>query len=394
MNMIFLATILVAGIFLILVTEYYGSRVYQRTALVAFSGHLFVSFAIIPRLSYQWDIGQFHQRAVEISTGTFVSGSSVVSSFGAFQALLYTIFTPNPGTLAVFNGVLAVLIPIPVVYIAKSLYSSKRQTTPTMIIAILFCPLPFLFLSIPMRDALVALIFFTLLAILLYAFREKTPSRGLPAIPLWGMCFLLRPELALITVLGSIAAVVVGLFRIISLTISLPSLAVVLSAIAGLGFGLFAELLYSFEEVNDALVSRSTGGAVYLDQMVYRSWSDFLLAAPARAIYFQFAPFPLHVESISHLSAFLGTIVTILLFTSAIRSLLNCEYDKVIAVFLSVIYITGIIGYGTINSNFGTTVRHKIVFDFLLIVFASPVLRQWRLRPRSRIGDVPGQDNN
>jgi len=385
--------ILVAVLFLLLVTEYYGSRVYQRAALVAFSGHLFVSLAIIPRLPYTWDIGKFHRRAVEISTGSFDGGSSTVSSFGAFQGLLYAIFTPDPGTLAVFNSVLAVLVAIPAAYLATSLYSRIDQNFPTVIVAILFWPLPFLFLSIPMRDALAVLIFFTLLATLLHAFREKTPSRGLPAIPLWGMCFLLRPELALIVVLGSVAAVVVGLLRIVSPTISLPPLAVVLGAIGGLGFGLFAELLYSFEGVNAALASRSIGGAVYLDGMAYRSWSDFLLAAPARAIYFQFAPFPLHVESAFHLLAFLGTLLIVLLFVSAVRSLSDCEFNEVTAVFLGVIYLAGIVGYGAINSNFGTNVRHRIVFDFLLIVFASPVLRRWWLRLCSRIGNVPGHDD-
>jgi hypothetical protein len=155
--------------------------------------------------------------------------------------------------------------------------------------------------------------------------------------------------------------------------------------------GLFAELLYSFENVNTELAHRARGGAVYLDGMQYTSWFDFLLALPARAIYFQFAPFPLHIESIYHLLAFTVTPIVIVLFISAARSLYECEYDETVAILLVVVYLAGIAGYGAINSNFGTNVRHRIPFEFLLIIMAAPVIQRWELLVREWLGVVPGQ---
>lgn len=386
--------IVAVSLLLLFVTRRYGDRLYERAAFIALAGHVFVSVVVIPRLPYGWDIGQFHQRAIEVATGTFVGGSTTVSSFAAFQALIYTLFTPQTTTLGVVNGLLAVLLVIPASYLARSLYASVPRNSPAVALAVLFFPLPFLFLSVPMRDALTVLLFFTLLATVVRTVKTETPMWGLPAIPLWGMLYLLRAELALITVLGVAAMGTVGLLRTVDTGRSLASLTVVFGGIAALGFGLFAELVYSFEQANQELLYRAKGGAVYLDGMKYESWFDFLLAAPARGIYFQFAPFPLHVESIFHLLAFFGTLLVIVLFVSTARSLAECEYAETVAVFLVVIYITGIVGYGTINSNFGTNVRHRLVFDFLLIVFASPVLHQWWLRVRTWLGIVPGQSSD
>jgi hypothetical protein len=125
--------------------------------------------------------------------------------------------------------------------------------------------------------------------------------------------------------------------------------------------------------------------------MQYTSWFDFLLALPARGIYFQFAPFPLHVESLFHLLAFTATPITIILFISAARSLYECEYDETIAILLVVVYFAGIAGYGAINSNFGTNVRHRIPFEFVLIILAAPVVHRWELLVRERFGIAPSQ---
>ncbi|XGI82731.1 hypothetical protein ACEU6E_05445 [Halorutilales archaeon Cl-col2-1] len=235
------------------------------------------------------------------------------------------------------------------------------------------------------------LLFFSLLSLGLSTLLSHQLKPVLVAVPLWGMLYLLRPELSLVFVLGSIASVIVKLVRTTTVDLSLTSLTAVIGTVGVIGFGLFAEVLYSFERANAQMVGRSRGGAVYLDGMEYTSWFDFLLAAPARAIYFQFAPFPLHVESVFHFLAFTVSIALIFLFVGAARSLYECRPDETAAVFLVVIYLAGIVGYGTINSNFGTNVRHRIVFDFLLVVFALPVIQRWELLVREWLGVVPRQ---
>ncbi|WP_135303786.1 hypothetical protein [Haloarcula amylovorans] len=380
--------IAVASLFLLLLMAHYGDERYRAAAAVAFVGHLFVTLVVLPRLPYAWDIAYFHRSAMDVATGTVVTGSQTVASFAAFQGLLYTLFSPQPTTLGVFNGLFAVLVAIPATSLARELYPQTKDT-PAVALTVLFLPLPFLFTSIPMRDALAVLLCITLLAVCLRT-RTNGAASGLPAIPLWGLLYLLRPELALVVSLGIVATTLVSAARRVGVQ-SVPTLSVILGVVGCLGFSLFAEVLLPFQRVNAQLQRRATGGAVYLDGMAYRSWFDFLLAAPARGVYFQFAPFPLHVDSAFHLLALTGTVVVIVLFVSAARSLYACEFDETAAVFLGVVYLAGVVGYGTINSNFGTNVRHRMVFDFLLVVFASPILHGWWLRLHEWLGVAPSE---
>ncbi|WP_277542846.1 hypothetical protein [Haloarcula laminariae] len=379
-----------AALLLLLVATVYGRSWYRPLALVAFGGHLLVSLVLLPRLPYTWDIVGFHRAALELAAGAPVTASKTVSSFAAFQGLLYTVFGAQPATLSVFNGLLAVLVPLPVAYLADSLYPSTEETL-AVGLAALFLPLPFLFLSIPMRDTLAVLLALSLLAVVVRALRRGSPMWGLPALPLWGMLYMLRAELSLIVVLGVLTVGTVSGIERLSPSLSAVQFTAILGTVGAVGFALFAELLYPFQVVNAQLRGRARGGAVYLDGMSYSSWTDFLVAAPARGIYFQFAPFPLHVESVFHLLAFGGTLVAMVLLVSGARSLAVREYDERVAVLLGVVYIAGVVGYGTINSNFGTNVRHRMVFDFLLVVFAAPVLHRWWLRLRAWVGVAPGQ---
>jgi len=381
----------VAFIVLLLATQYIDIPQYRPAAVVAFLSHVFVTFVVLPRLPYKWDIPQFHQTASEIVAGTFSSGSPTVSSFGGFQALVYTVFSSQPETIAVFNSLFAVLTIIPISYLAYHLYPSRTESHLGLMLIVLFAPLQFLFLTVPMRDALSVLLFFTILSLILSALRPQQLKSVLVAIPLWGMLYQVRPELSFVLVLGTIASAIVKVVRTISDDLSLTSLVAVFGTVGAIGFGLFAELLYSFERSNAQMTGRSSGGAVYLDGMEYTSWFDFLLAAPARALYFQFAPFPLHVESVFHILGFSVSVALIVLFVAAGRSLYECSPDETTALFLIVVYIAGIVGYGTINSNFGTNVRHRIVFDFLLVVFALPVIQQWELLIREWLGIIPRQ---
>jgi len=193
----------------------------------------------------------------------------------------------------------------------------------------------------------------------------------------------------LVGLLGFGAAGSVDLIRTLQLELSIPSLAIVLGGLAALGFGLFAEIMYSFERVNVELALRAQGGAVYLKGMQYSSWFDFLIAAPGRAVYFLFTPFPLHVETTFHLLAFTAVPIVIVLFIAAVRSLHQCEFNESVAVLLVVVFLAGTAGYGAINSNFGTGVRHRVTFEFILIIVAAPVIARWELLVREWLGVVP-----
>jgi hypothetical protein len=384
-------SILLSVLVLILITRWYQDKVYRFMASLAFAGHLFVVFVFIPTIPYTWDIEVFHRSAISVLSGQFPSESATVASFGAVEGLLYTFLPSNPETISVFNSLLAVLVFIPIRYLCKKLYPDSTSNHYGVMALVLFLPLPFFFLSIPMRDSLSVVWFFGLLALAIRALLTRQGLLAVSIVPAWGMLFMLRPELALVLVLGLLTASITEGFRSAGTGISAPKLVLPLALIGAIGFSLFAELLYPFEAVNAEVAHRASGGAVYLDGMRYTSWFDFLLAVPGRAIYFQFSPFPLHVESGFHLLAFSTMPIIIILFVSAARSLYMSETHETIAVLLVVVYLAGIAGYGAINSNFGTNVRHRIVFEFLLIVMAAPVIHRWELGILKWVGVVPRQ---
>ena len=359
---------------------------YLKLGIVALLGHVIIAVGVVPNIPYTWDFGQFDRAAQAVATGNLPDGSTV-ASFAAVQGLVYAIFGHDQTNIAIVSGLIAVFLPLPIRYLARNLYHNISSDGITAIV--LFLPIPFLMLSLPMRDSVSVFLFFSLLALTVRSISDREPLVGLLMIPVWGMLYLVRPELALVSLLAILAATTVAVVQIVNIDLSLRSIVGVLVPIGAIGFGLFAELLYSFERVNAELSYRAAGGAVYLEGMQYSSWFDFLLAAPARAIYFQFTPFPLHVESVFHALTFSGTLIAIVLFISAIRSLYHRDYETTTAVLLVVVYLAGVTGYGAINSNFGTGVRHRVVFDFILVIAAAPVISRWELLVREWLGVVP-----
>lgn len=372
--MVLLASVAVVLAFLLVARR--QSDHYRAAAGVALLGHLLLAVVVLPYLPYDWDVDVFHEVAVSILQGAETSPLSPLDAFGTFQAVVYASFGSDPTTLAIVNGFLAILIPIPACYVAQRLYDPLGSTNGLLVVA-LYLPLPFLFSSLPMRDALSTLLALTLLALLVRVVAERRHWWSLAIPPLWGMLFLLREELALLVVLGAAgAAFVDGLRWTTDWNLTLASLSLGAVPIGVTGFGLFA-LLFPIEALNARLAYRASGGATYLGSMQYESWLDVLLAAPIRAIYFQFAPFPLHVDSAFDLVSAASLPILIVLATSAYLSLRTVDADLAVAFPLLIVYVGGIVGYGLIDSNFGTTIRHRTVFVLLLAIFSAPVLESW-----------------
>lgn len=365
---------------------------YFYAGLVALLGHVVVTLVVLPIVPFGWDIGNFHNAAIELFAGGFPTASTTVTAFGTVQGILYTIFGIDTTVVSIVNGLLAVLVPIPAVYLAKQLYGEQLRSTDGLVALILFLPLPFLFLSLPMRDALSVLFVFSSLALVVRTLRTRDRLLGLPTLALIAATYFLRPEWGLVLLLGFFAGSGMSLYEHFEIKQSISRLIALGGLLGTIAFLLFAEVMYSFERVNAELSFRASGGAVYLEGMQYQSWFDVLLAAPGRAIYFQFAPFPLHVETLFHLLAFISTLYVIVFFVAAARSLYEYETDDVVLAVLLVTYLAGIVGYGLINSNFGTNVRHRIPFVFLLIVFAAPVIQRWELAVRQWLGVGPDEN--
>lgn len=388
-----LAAVAVVFAVFVLVSNRVGSTIYRWFGGLALLGHVATTVFVLPSLPYRWDIGAFHEHAIHLLSGVPLEGSSTVNSFAAFQALVYTVFGTDPSTVSIVNGIIGVLIAVPIADLAKRLYPNL-DSTDGLVALILFLPLPFLFLTIPMRDALSVLVLFTILALAARGYRTSTPSLWLPTIPLFGILSFLRRELAFVILCGvGVAAIIYTIEIVADSSPSTESLV----ALAGLGGLVSLPILgprLPITSIAKKMEYRTRGGAAYLEFMHYDTWFDIILTAPTRAIYFQFAPFPLHVTSTFDFLAAVMTPVLVLFAIAAYRSVSNCETDRVILFGLVAVYFIGIFGYGLIDANFGTTVRHRIPFTFLLLVAAAPVVERWEQLLRSWVGDRPRYDSS
>lgn len=335
-------------------------------------------------MPYNWDIGKFDAAAVAILAGETPQYATTVTSFATFQSLVYTVSGQDPLGLALVNGLIAVLVPLPLCYAMRQLYPNMR-TTYLPAAVMLFLPLPVVILTVPMRDALSTLVFATILALVVQTVDTRSLWPSVLAVPLLGVLYLFRPELALVTVLGVAAATAVyTIDSVVQGEPALSSLVATTVPVGVAGFLLFTSR-FPLQRLNRKVTYRAQGGAAYLESFHYRSWMDVALAAPGRAIYFQFAPFPLHVEQVFHLLAATQTPVVIVLAVAATLAIRHSETDRLTLVLLLTVYLGGVVGYGLIDSNFGTTIRHRVPFVFLLVVLAGPVLEEWW----SRLAGVP-----
>lgn len=357
---------------------------YRRLGCVALLLH--ASFALlVPALPWVWDIGQFHGAALDVLAGNPLRESETVASFAGFQALVYATFGRNVIVLSVINGLLAVLVAVPACDIARHLYP-KMESTTGLATVVLFLPLPFMMLTIPMRDALGVLCFFLVLAATV---RLLVTGRWLPVVlaaPLLGMLQLIRPELVVISLAGVGSAIAVELLSgFIGRRPSFRSLVAV-----GVPTGLCVLPVVGPYLPVDGLTGRVTFRAqddsAYLQGVTYETYHDVVLTAPVRALYFQFAPFPGQISDTFDVFAVAMLPLLVIIAVAAIRSGARCERPLVPLVFLMTVYLLGIVGYGLVDSNYGTTIRHRIPFTFLLCVFAAPVFERWEQSLREWVG--------
>lgn len=385
-----LSAIATVVLIFLLVARRYGNAVYFQSGAIALALHILFSLFVLPRLPYGWDILQYHEVATVLASGQLPDASSTVGAFSGFQATAYAIFVPEPTIVSVLNALFAVLLPLPVAYLATRLYP-EVESIDGLVVVVLYLPVSFIFLSLPMRDSITVALTFAVLACAVRTFQREDVVAGVLGVPCLGMLYLLRPELAILVALGIGSGTAVKTINYVARRpVSLAMLIGFATLGGGVGFLLFADK-YSLATLTSRVAFRRIGGAAYLTELRYQSWFDVLLVAPVRAIYFQYAPFPLHVTSAFDFMGMLSLPILIILTIAAVRSFSSCRTDDAVLLTLLVVYGGGVVGYGLIDSNFGTTVRHRIPFVLLLVVFAAPVIEQWEHSLVSRFQQWPQQ---
>lgn len=391
----------VAAIALAAVFYAVGDRVYAVLGSVAFGLHVLAGVAVLRWLPYRWDIDSYHRAALALLAGQPTGESDKVVAFARVVAWLYEAFGADLLVVTVFNAFLAVVLVLPLAAMARWLYDDCEAGNGVRTAA-LFAPSVLFFTSLPMRDTLSFALFVVALAAITAVFRGK-PFLVLVAVP--GLLWLerLRIELAGLVLAGTaLALIVAAVERRLDRQVSVPSLILGVGVTGLLGLIPFSRWL-SIQRLNHELGIRSVGGAVYLDGFQYGSWLDVVVAGPVRGLYFQFAPFPLHVNSVFDFLAALTLPLLVVALVATVRSLHDLEWSTPVGALVGMVYLGGVVGYGVVDSNFGTTVRHRVPFVLLLLVFAAPVIERWwdRLarevagrwaRLRGGVDVAPGQD--
>lgn len=337
--------------------------------VIAFVLHIVTTFALLPFLEFLYlDAGTFHWMTVQLLEGQFPSFATGVDAFIGLQAILYLLFQPDIRVVSIFNSLFAVLLVIPVRRIADELYDRDIPQLDLLTLSILFLPVPFIQLTLPLRDTVGLLCFFTALLFASKAIKGD-PFWWLLSIPIIGASFLIRSELILLMLVGLAASFTINHAKF-------RQAALLSSPLMLVSFYLFANR-YPLHRLNVIVQARASGRAAYLESFTYSSWLDAVISAPVRGIHFLYAPFPLHITAGIDVLLFFVLIMLVILTIGAGRSVLRRNPNVAITILLGSIFLGGIVGYGLIDSNYGTTIRHRVPFVFLLAVFSAPMLDTW-----------------
>lgn len=130
--------------------------------------------------------------------------------------------------------------------------------------------------------------------------------------------------------------------------------------------------------------------AAYLTGLDINTWSDLVIAVPLKTIYFLFAPFPWDISAPIDLLGMVDGLIYLGLTLVGLKGVLHVrkQHGKFIFWGLMFILAIGIIIFSMGTGNYGTAIRHRAKFAFLLIAIAGPSL--YYLRNRLIAGLIRG----
>ncbi|MBL7110194.1 MAG: hypothetical protein ISS11_08155 [Candidatus Marinimicrobia bacterium] len=122
------------------------------------------------------------------------------------------------------------------------------------------------------------------------------------------------------------------------------------------------------------LAWRAQGGSAYLTTLEYTSIFDIILYTPLKFVHFAFGPFLWTSSSplvlLSAIESLIGTYFFVYLLLNYKHVLKMDLKNKSIIIFITLFAITGLIMSATIDSNYGTAMRHRMIFMPLIFVVA------------------------
>ena len=179
--------------------------------------------------------------------------------------------------------------------------------------------------------------------------------------------------------------------KIVNLKISKKSLSILLFSVASLVYILAFEdnipkiksiaSLLDFDRLLIEISNRNINDAAFPEWTIPKTSFEFIYKAPIRIIYFLFSPFPWEVDKISHILGLIDGIFYLILFILIIKNFKPIWNNKILRI-IFIILLSYLLIYGLSTGNFGTGIRHRTKFIFLVILIVLPWLPKFSLKKK------------
>ncbi|WP_196259676.1 ArnT family glycosyltransferase [Pelagibacterium limicola] len=363
------------------------------TALTLRTSAALIHYYVLPLPGGLADAVGFERTAWEFSQdiwGTITDFRYSTSYiYSLFLAIPYAFTDRSPLMLQAFSVLVGTLNVYLVWKLASELWGREYASRPAWIVAIF--PIPVMYAALTMREAYIT--FFVLLALLFVArwvnsgklrhLAGSVVAFGMGAAFHGGIIVGLLSLVALI-VLSAGTGLAAGLVKG---RVPLRSFAIVMAAVIGLlllflvdpsipKLGRPTQLLGP-ERYLQVLGVRARGDASYPVWLVASNGLELVYLVPLRVAYFLFSPFPWDVRQAAHFIGLAdGLIFMALTFAVAANFDLIKRNKAALMVFLILAGLIVAFSMGT--SNFGTALRHRSKFVFILVILAVPAYTRLR----------------
>lgn len=313
-----------------------------------------------------WNSGNFH----------FDLGNSNASFYSILTTIIYFLFGENPIYMQLLNVFFSSLTIYYIFKITNHLFNHKIAVFTSGIMAI--WPSYIFFSSMHMREALAI---FSLVTFAFF-FMKWLRYLNFKYMVIATLCFILniliRDQNAILISISVLPFIIFYAWKYSSkyLKINILILTLTFGTALLVIFNASGYLNFDFNYIATEMNYRSNGGSSYLEWMTYGSIFDVIIYAPIRFIYFTYTPFPWQITDMAQAFAFLESILLIVMSLYILRNYKKLRGDssrKRELLFIITFCILGLLANGVVDSNVGTSIRHKLQYIFLFFILFSAI---------------------
>ena len=357
--------------------------------LIAFSLRCIFSllqefYHIIP---YIWDEKAFHDMSIGYFEFLFGVGQipyditriNSVSSYGTFLGTIYFFFGQHPLIARLVSCILGSSV-IFLIYKLSLKLKLKTMHIYILCLIIAFTPSYIIFSGLIMRDMLIWILTYLLIYLFYKLFQKFNIKDLIYSILIIVPLILLRKQYAplygLYFFIMFLLLIREKKYYFISVNINFIKYIFFVFLFSFSMYGIYSLIMYELttwdktevvEYFATQMSYRAQGGTAYLQNLEYNSYFDLIKYTPIKFIYFTYGPF---IWGSSNLFILLAAVENLVLWFFSILFLSKVRYVKYIAsrknyiffIFLFIFVFISLLANSIIDSNFGTAIRHRMVF--------------------------------